>query len=630
MELPSCLEDYEPDLVLSVEDRRELIKGLAEDGKVAIGKYITSHTDDQRSGIAKLMQRLRSKLDAQVKSARERIERKFRKKTKEVRHEMDEYLEPFPAEGASQEALKQQVDSSIDTRLIDVLAHDDALKIIINLEEEPMETKPGWWARLRDAFWRALSYLIELFRRFVRWIKGASSEKGAEPDARPHKLASILLNYPSGSEVNSMLERKLDNALSSSPAFNRAISRELRASPGMSGAKRRSGKTQPAFHKHLDKDRYKDAVRTELHRRIKRVIKREQRRLAHELERKRRRVKQLRQDKAHQELRKREAESRLKQLEKQKAAQLDKLKHEHRKRIHRSVQKALVGELEDAGYVHKDNKNEIQITSRLIDRFAEIVLSDELQKLPTKYSLRAGTLGITHGIYEKKRLQTSAEVSRMDIVASMVNARQAHPSTRHIYESDIITHKDMRSTISHVILIFDKSGSMEENDRIKAAKKAVLALYKAVKNRNPRNIVDFIAFDSTVKVMDILSAWRSGPSGFTNTGEALSTALQLIKNSRADYKLVYLITDGLPEAYTDPITGRPRAGDLEKSLRVAVNEAKKFRDAARLKLTIILLEPKENLYTDAAKTIAKAAGGDVIVTEPGALATELLTDYIEV
>ena len=88
--------------------------------------------------------------------------------------------------------------------------------------------------------------------------------------------------------------------------------------------------------------------------------------------------------------------------------------------------------------------------------------------------------------------------------------------------------------------------------------------------------------------------------------------------------------DGLPEAYTDPHTGEPRAGDLEKSLKVAVKKARKLRKLYSLKLTIILLEPKEKVYIEAAKTIAKAADGTVIVTDPNELATEMLMDYIEI
>jgi uncharacterized protein with von Willebrand factor type A (vWA) domain len=94
--------------------------------------------------------------------------------------------------------------------------------------------------------------------------------------------------------------------------------------------------------------------------------------------------------------------------------------------------------------------------------------------------------------------------------------------------------------------------------------------------------------------------------------------------------LIYLITDGLPEAYTDPSTGAPRAGDLEKSLQLAVREAKRLKIYVELKFTIILLEPKEQLYSEAAQTISRAAGGSVIVTDPHELATEMLMDYIEV
>ncbi len=92
---------------------------------------------------------------------------------------------------------------------------------------------------------------------------------------------------------------------------------------------------------------------------------------------------------------------------------------------------------------------------------------------------------------------------------------------------------------------------MEENDRILAAKKAVLALFKAVKRRDRRNIVDLVGFDTDVRPMDLVSVWESKPGGFTNTGAALKTAAELLRHSRSDQNLVYLITDGYPEAYTD-------------------------------------------------------------------------------
>lgn len=628
MELPTCLEDYEPDLVLTIDDRRKLIKGLAEDGTKSIESFINKHVSDHRSGITKLIQRLRSNLEFQIKRTRERIERKYKKCIEEIKYEQQQILEPVKLNSTSDVYSREIIDKEIDSRLIDILLKDDALNLIINLDPDQEEERLSIWSRLRLALRRFFRYISHLIRRFVDWLKvkfGRSKVTRLDKNV-PQRRTNILLQYPAGKDLWDNIDNKLDNAIATSPDLKRTIDRDLQNAYKKSEASSNSLNWQ----KSKKKSPYEDQARKIINHRIKRAIKREQRRLMTNFKRKKRRLKKLQKDKKYQDRLKREHESHISQMKKQEEAELAKLKQRYKKQIQGTVKKALVSELEDAGYVQKSGAKDIKVTTRLIDRFAELVLSDELQKLPGKHSYAVGTIGNPHGIYEKRKLRMVAESSRMDIVDTMVNARLAHPKQRHIYDNDITTHADVQGTISHVILIFDKSGSMEENHRITAAKKAVLALYKAVKHRNQKNIVDFIAFDSNVHVMDILAAWQSSPSGFTNTGEALSTAYELIKGSRADNKLIYLITDGLPEAYTDPRTGEPKAGDLEKSLSVAISEAKKFRKITGLKLTIILLEPKEKLYTDAANTIAKAAGGSVMVTEPEELATEMLTSYIEI
>jgi Mg-chelatase subunit ChlD len=637
MELPLCLEEYEPELALTVADRRELIQRLAERGTSSIDKFIIDHSADSSSGIAKLFKRLRTKLDAQISRTREKIANKYKRRTEETLQEQRFKLEPITddlldAKLGGTEAKMSYLDREIDSRLMDILTRDNVLNLVINFDEDHYETKTeyGWWARFKKAIQRFVNYLVSLFRRFVTWLKSRFSRKAKETVPKTGRKSNILLRYPSGSDLWDEIDHNLDNALATSPDFRRTIDRTLK-----SGYRKGVSRRRTTWKKYLSQEEYADEVRRELNHRIKAAIKREQQRLQKEYTTKKRQLKKLEQrhrDKSHQEVRKRELEARMKQLEKQKVSELKKLQKKYSKKIHKTVEKELVRELEDAGYLFqtKGKDGKPMITSRLIDRFAEIVLSDELKKLPSKHTWGKYTHGLPHGIYEKKKLQTISESSRMDIVASLVNARVSHPNFRHIEDSDIITHRELRSSISHVVLIFDKSGSMEENNRIQAAKKSVLALYKAVKHRNPKNIVDFIAFDSTVQVMDILQAWRSTPGGFTNTGEALATAHALVKDSVADRKLVYLITDGLPEAYTDPKTAEPRAGDLRKSLNVAVSEAKKLKAHFELKFTIILLEPKEHVYTEAADTIAFAAGGRVIVTDPQELATEMLMDYIEV
>jgi Mg-chelatase subunit ChlD len=637
MELPLCLEEYKPELSLTFTERRALIQTMAEHGPSTIGKFISERVDDKQSGIAKLVKKLRWKFEAQVNRTRERIERRYKKHSERIRQKygsefdkMDDNI--LKAEDGSMLSSESYVDSNLNSRLVKILANDDVLNFIINLEEIDEEDikETSIWFRIKDAIRRAIAYLVELVRRFINWLRRSGKHADEISQIRQRRKSGILIRYPSGTKLMDDIDHNLNNALATSPKFRRVIDREL----NLQGGKKLPSNRRVTWKKYFEPEEYDQEVRKLVNQRIKRAIKREQRKLASEYKQKKRRaLKRLkaRQDKTHQEVRERETEAQIKQIEKQRSAEIKKLKEQTRNKIQRSVRAAVVNELEDAGLVQKDDSSKPKITSRLIDRFAEIVLSDEIKKLPSKFSYSATALthGKPQGVYEKKKLQSVYESSRMDIVESLINSRISHPQHRHIYDSDIITHSEMRSNVSHVILIFDKSGSMEENNRILAAKKSVLALYKAVKHRNSQNIVDFIAFDSRVHVMDLLSAWRSTPSGFTNTGEALLTAHEILKDSYADRKLVYLITDGLPEAFTDPQTGEPRAGDLEKSLKIAVKQAKKFKKYTDLRFTIILLEPKEDVYTSAAETLAQASGGSVIVTDPQELATEMLMDYIE-
>jgi uncharacterized protein with von Willebrand factor type A (vWA) domain len=223
-------------------------------------------------------------------------------------------------------------------------------------------------------------------------------------------------------------------------------------------------------------------------------------------------------------------------------------------------------------------------------------------------------------------MKTVDEVSRMDIVESMLTSRLAHPGHHAMDDEDVRVNRELSGCSLHVVLVFDKSSSMEENNRILAAKKAVLALYKAIKRRDRRNTVDLVGFDTDVRPMDLVSVWESKPGGFTNTGAALRAAREILERSRADQNIVYLITDGYPEAYTEK-DGRSIAGDNERSLASAVAEAGELRRVRNVRLVHILLEPKERIFVDAAEKIVGAAHGKLITTDPARLAAEMLTDY---
>jgi len=66
-------------------------------------------------------------------------------------------------------------------------------------------------------------------------------------------------------------------------------------------------------------------------------------------------------------------------------------------------------------------------------------------------------------------------------------------------------------------------------------------------------------------------------------------------------------------------------GWTEISLNHAINEAKKLNG----KLTMILLEPKDDLYVESAKKIVNSTvKGKLVITDPNELAKEMLVDYI--
>jgi len=193
-------------------------------------------------------------------------------------------------------------------------------------------------------------------------------------------------------------------------------------------------------------------------------------------------------------------------------------------------------------------------------------------------------------------------------------------------DSDIYVKRDIHGTGVHVVIMFDRSGSMDENQRLDAAKRAVMALYKAIRLNNPQNIVDVIAFDTRAEIVSLMDVWNCQPKGFTNTGEALRIADQLLGVSKVDRRMVYMVTDGLPEAYRkgDEFI----AGDNAKAMDYALANANLMKRYKNLRFIMLLLEPKDKVYLEAAKKISEVVSGKIITTDPKKLVSDLLVDYI--
>jgi uncharacterized protein with von Willebrand factor type A (vWA) domain len=120
--------------------------------------------------------------------------------------------------------------------------------------------------------------------------------------------------------------------------------------------------------------------------------------------------------------------------------------------------------------------------------------------------------------------------------------------------------------------------------------------------------------------------WESTPGAFTNTAEALHTAHLLLRSSKATRKEVYVITDGLPEAYTDD-DGRVRSGNLDVAMDRALTRAVELSTVVPLKFSMVLIRSAHPEYEVAARRLTRTLGGDLVITDPQHLGVELLVRW---
>ncbi|MCA1814658.1 MAG: VWA domain-containing protein, partial [Halobacteriales archaeon] len=330
------------------------------------------------------------------------------------------------------------------------------------------------------------------------------------------------------------------------------------------------------------------------------------------------------QDLAEQERRERDrVRGEEQRLERERQEALRKLRDKAEQEPVQRLREEVKEELGILGYLKQGGDG---ITARLVDRFSELVFEAEMKALNAGHRPAYGSYVEGEGVFRKEPLLMVDELSHMDLVGSAVQARMRHPHQRHIYDEDVLVYREMRTSTAHVVLIFDTSGSMEENQRLDAAKRAALALWQAARRANRANRVDLVLMETSVRRADILDAWLAKPRGFTNTGGALALARALLERSRADRKLVYLITDGLPEAMTLP-NGEDIASYPDKCLAYALDEAKKLKALPGLSFAVLLLEPEDEQYVKAAERIAEVLDGQVLPTDPHELARKVLVDF---
>ena len=609
MKLPRC-DDLDDDFSLSLEERRELLIELATKGAGALDKYVRRLAENKDSSVAKRIEKIRKKLESQSQGMKMEILDRFRKKRKK----MQDSFKRIKEGSREKDFQKQMADTNIGgmISLDDLEIEEDSLIDII-LDMDRYGGKVGrfgrFWFRIKEAI---IKIFGSLFRFFVWLFIKLHLLHPKEPghDIPPYQF---MLSFAGMRSPYASIESNLPGAISSSPEMSKVVNNRMGG--GFKGA------LKAAWDKMVNPERFKKNVQQMIADELKEKLKenrKESLKKKEELER------LLEAEQKRQEELQEEEREKVKDLNEEERRAMEEFNKKMSESPLEKVKEELTGDMEKMGLLAKDGED-ISITSRLIEIFSEIVFSIEVKNIPSHYASKFGGGGVSTGIFNNRRMRSFNEMTRMDIVRSMVESRIYHPQSRRIFDENIYVYEEEKGSWQHVVLAFDKSGSMAENQRMEAAKRAVLALYKAVKNSNPNNVIDLVSFDTTVKVMDLMDVWTSEPTGFTNTGEALKVAARLLKDTKTSKKSIYLITDGLPEAYS--ANDREYAGDFEKSMEYALTYARELKKIPTLKFTIILLEVKDKKYIDAAKQISDVLKGSIILTNPRKLASELLIEY---
>jgi Mg-chelatase subunit ChlD len=610
--LPDCEAVADLSVPLTDVERSELVRRIFEQGPGAIDKFVKEQSASD-SSIARAVERFRAILEEQARRMRERADRERASRLEGERQAAEPEQMRLTDEEREAQERQRRLRDKLGEILEEGLLADPVIKMVVEASD-PAASEKGAWARVR-AFFSAISAALA---RFWNWLLSKlGMRKPATDPSKPGVSTALLIDLPHLGDLGG-LEAKFEGVLLTSPELRKGF--EASIAPRMG----RLARLKFSLAKRLSPRSYGRMAREAFRRQLDRLLSRRKNEAADEQKELDKRIDEIRRMRGA-------LEDSIRGKEKDMLSGRDRLLADMGRRIQtepeQMARKKIEEDLARSGLICLDPATgRIEITARLVDRFAEIALSAELRNLPSKYTFALGRTAVQQGTYERDRMKTVDEVSRMDIVESLVTSRLSHPHHRALDDDDVRVNRELSGCSLHVVLVFDKSSSMEENNRIQAAKKAVLALFKAVKKRDRRNTVDLVGFDTDVRPMDLVSVWESKPGGFTNTGAALRTARELLQRSRSDQNLVYLITDGFPEAYTDK-DGQSIAGDNERSLASAVAEAGELRRVRNVRLVHILLEPKERIFVDAAEKIVGAAHGKLITTDPNRLAAEMLTDY---
>lgn len=588
--LPDCARQRRERL-LSQRQRREAIRALATGGEQGLEAWLEAEAQrdpDIRERIAAQRERLerqakreKRRIEAEAREGKAELEGTWeteRQRLAEQREDLMERLEQTRSGGASTAKLAER---------------SDVLRTAVG--SQGRTEQPSLWDRVKQTLLRIWLWIAGLWSRFVRWLGGKAPETPRRatielPDGQTLDLPSLLAGNP---ELRVEVRRRV-----SGEGFSERLKALWRR---MIGREDYVEMAEKLMREELESAR--QAVEVEQETEVEELETKVQ-----SLEKEQRKVN-------------REHKDDLEELEARREERLAELEEQVEMGPYRAVAESVEAELATAGLVDEEGRP----TQSALEHLANMVYEETRRALPHGGQVRAGTFAGAQEAYEKQPMRSLNERGAMDLVSTVVRARQNHPHVRHIYDDDVLVHREIRADTTHVVLILDRSGSMEEKGRFEAAKRACLVMYKAVQDHDPSNRIDVLTMSTDVERVDLAGAWNAELGGFTNHPLAIQKAHRLLEAGGADRKLVYLVTDGLPEAYPTPDGNLVDKPDV--CLPHATQAARDLSEQTGARLVVIQLETEDPMFLEAAAEIAEAAGGHVEALRPEKLSEEVLLDF---
>lgn len=612
--IPDCSRGIYTPFRLTSREKRALVRKLAERGLSGIDDFIN---ESREEGI------VHDRLD----EIRKRMKDELEKIRSRRRGALDDQIRHLSQQGgiADRESDDGLLDDSGFRRFAsdeirgDILASDLIMILEGNEVVEDYVEKEGLFKRIWNAIKRFFRGIISFFIRIYNRMRAKTLKNGEVKEKGRKKKGAIALPFPSLQKDMDSWERKMDRKIEMDEGLQKAVNRRISDRYGYT-----SGRIE--LERNADPEWYREEARKILREEVEKTARESEKRI----EKKKNEVRQKKRRMDEDAIARKE---RIMGLKRGFETEMMKKEKEIETLSKEEMKNQLIGSLSSMGYLKKlkfgdgleNTEEEWEITEALVEKFSELIYAEVSEKRKGMID-RRGRQVSDAGVYEKARPRMVSEESRMDILESMVNARIRHPGDRTIDHDDMMILREVTTSELHGVIIMDISGSMDENMRIDAAKRSVLALTQAIKRENPRNRVDIISLSTRAKPISLKEVMAIEPKGFTNHQEAISMARSILASSRADKKILFMITDGLPEAYINE-EGEPVAGDFDTAMRKALIESSALLRLKDLTFDIFLLEPENEDFINSAKMIAKEGGGKIIVADPNKLAYQVMGTY---